>query len=104
MPEGGNILISTENRYVDRPIEGYDHVEEGDYVLLTVQDNGMGIPPGDLSRIFEPFYTTKDVGVGTGLGLSISYGIIEKHGGTIEVESHKGKGTTFAISLPVSQL
>jgi len=54
-------------------------------------------------RIFDPFFTTKDVGKGTGLGLSISYGIIEKHQGTLEVESSKGKGTTFRITLPVIQ-
>jgi PAS domain S-box-containing protein len=75
-----------------------------DFVFISISDSGHGMSKEVQKRIFEPFYTTKDVGVGTGLGLSISYGIIDKHGGTIEVESKSRKGTTFVISLPVSQL
>ncbi|MFC2075346.1 ATP-binding protein [Bdellovibrionota bacterium] len=75
--------------------------QDGKKVVITFRDNGPGIPPENLDRIFEPFYTTKEVGTGTGLGLSISYGIIEKHGGKIEVESKPGEGTTFTIRIPI---
>jgi signal transduction histidine kinase len=76
---------------------------EAGQVVIQVADNGPGIPPEILSRIFDPFFTTKDVGEGTGLGLSIVHGIVERHGGTIEVESEVGKGTTFTVTLPVDQ-
>ncbi len=72
MIDGGTILVSTENRYVDRPIRGYDHVEEGDYVTLTVSDAGVGIAEKDIEKIFEPFYTKKVMGrSGTGLGMAV---------------------------------
>ncbi|MCD4716612.1 MAG: PAS domain S-box protein, partial [Desulfobacterales bacterium] len=75
MPDGGKVLISTENRYVDRPIRNYDEVNEGDYVSLTVSDTGVGISKGDLERIFEPFYTKKVMGrSGTGLGMAVVWG------------------------------
>lgn len=70
---------------------------------ITIEDNATGIPEEDLKKVFDPFYTTKPVGEGTGLGLSITYGIIEKHGGSINVESQTGKGTRFIIELPVKQ-
>jgi two-component system, NtrC family, sensor kinase len=72
----------------------------GDCAIVTIADNGCGIPAADLRHIFDPFFTTKPVGEGTGLGLSISYGIIERHGGKIAVESKEGVGTTFSIELP----
>jgi two-component system NtrC family sensor kinase len=72
-------------------------------VLLQVADNGEGIPPENLSKIFDPFFTTKSEGKGVGLGLAVSYGIIEAHGGDIEVRSTVGEGTTFAVSLPLEQ-
>ncbi|WEF34770.1 ATP-binding protein [Pseudoduganella chitinolytica] len=71
------------------------------WVWVEVGDNGMGIAPENLKRIFEPFFTTKPVGSGTGLGLSLSYGIVNRHGGRIEVASVVGKGTRFTIHLPV---
>jgi two-component system cell cycle sensor histidine kinase/response regulator CckA len=72
MIDGGTIFVSTENRYVDRPIRGYDHVDEGDYVTLTVSDTGVGIPQKDIEKIFEPFYTKKVMGrSGTGLGMAV---------------------------------
>ena len=74
---------------------------EGRMVMVCVHDNGPGISPEQQKKIFDPFFTTKPVGEGTGLGLSISHGIIERHGGKIEVESASGKGTTFTISLPI---
>lgn len=72
-----------------------------DVVWMEIEDTGCGIPKENLSRIFDPFYTTKPVGKGTGLGLSLSYGIIQAHGGRIDVRSEVGKGTTFRITLPV---
>lgn len=74
---------------------------EGVSVLCTIRDNGSGMSPEVRSKIFDPFFTTKPVGSGTGLGLSISYGIIQQHGGTIEVSSEPGKGSTFTITLPI---
>lgn len=71
-------------------------------MAVAISDTGSGIPESQLSKIFDPFFTTKPVGEGTGLGLSISYGIIEQHGGTIEVKSRVGVGTTFTVSIPIS--
>jgi signal transduction histidine kinase len=70
-------------------------------VLLHVSDNGEGILPENLAKIFDPFFTTKPEGKGVGLGLAVSYGIIEAHGGDIEVKSAVGAGTTFTVSLPL---
>jgi signal transduction histidine kinase len=70
-------------------------------VVVAIADTGYGIPPENLNRIFEPFYTTKPVGEGTGLGLSISFGIVERHGGTIAVDTRFGEGTTFTVTLPI---
>lgn len=72
-------------------------------VWISISDTGTGIAPENLARIFDPFFTTKAIGKGTGLGLSVSYGIIEKHGGRIEVASRPGEGTSFTIWLPISQ-
>ncbi len=75
---------------------------EGEKVIVTVKDNGTGISKEDLDKIFDPFYTTKKIGEGSGLGLSITYGIIEKHNGTINVNSTLGEGTEFKIELPLN--
>jgi two-component system, NtrC family, sensor kinase len=72
-----------------------------DEVYVEIEDNGVGIPRADQSKIFEPFYTTKPPGRGTGLGLSICYGIVEDHRGRIEVESQPGRGSIFRVFLPV---
>jgi signal transduction histidine kinase len=72
-----------------------------DRVFVSISDTGCGINPDHLSKIFDPFFTTKPVGEGTGLGLSVSYGIIERHNGTIGVESRFGQGTVFTVSIPV---
>ena len=102
MPNGGNLFISTENLYIDRPIRGYDHVAEGDYVTVTVSDTGIGISEEDMKRIFEPFYTKKVMGKsGSGLGMSVVWGTVKDHNGYIDVESTKGKRTTFTLYFPV---
>jgi len=104
MPDGGKVVISTGNCYVDKPISGYDHVEEGEYVILTVTDSGIGIPAQDLGRIFEPFYTKKVMGrSGTGLGMAVVWGTVKDHNGYIHVESVEGRGTTFTLYFPVTR-
>ena len=104
MHYGGEISISTENRYIDRPIRGYDHIDEGDYVILEVSDTGTGISPEDMERIFEPFYTKKVmVRSVTGLGMAVVLGTVKDHRGYIDIQSAKGKGTTFTIYFPVTR-
>jgi two-component system cell cycle sensor histidine kinase/response regulator CckA len=94
----GRISISTENSYIDKPISGYDDLEEGDYVVLKVSDTGAGIPQEDINRIFEPFFTKKKMGrSGTGLGMSVVWGTVKDHKGYIEVKSTMGEGTTFTL-------
>jgi signal transduction histidine kinase len=102
--DGGRIFISTINRYIDRPIKGYDDVEEGDYVVLEVQDNGSGISSKDLDKIFEPFFTKKAMGrSGTGLGMAVVWGTVKDHNGYIDVKSTEGRGTTFTLYFPVTR-
>ena len=104
MPEGGNLIVSTENRYIDRPVRGYDTVEEGDYVVLTISDTGTGISPEDMEKIFEPFYTKKKMGKsGTGLGMAVVWGTVKDHNGYVDVESTEGKGTTFTLYFSVTR-
>ena len=71
-------------------------------IEISIIDTGCGIPEEDLQRIFDPFFTSKEVGKGTGLGLSVSHGIVKAHGGTIEVESTVGEGSTFRVYLPIA--
>ena len=73
---------------------------DGRSIVVEIRDTGPGISPEDIDKIFEPFFTTKEIGCGTGLGLAIAYGIIERHHGTIRVESKLGKGTSFFVELP----
>jgi signal transduction histidine kinase len=101
-PEGGIITIHTHNRYVDRPINGYETVMEGDYAVLSVEDKGIGIAQEDLMKIFEPFYTRKRMGrSGTGLGMAIAWGTVQDHHGYIDVQSIEGKGTVFDLYFPI---
>ena len=88
MPHGGNLWVSTRT------------LPDGEQIELQVRDDGVGIPPEILPQIFDPFTTTKEVGKGVGLGLAVSKGIVERHGGHIEVASELGVGTTFQIILP----
>ncbi|HHT9145888.1 MAG TPA: ATP-binding protein [Candidatus Wunengus sp. YC61] len=102
MPSGGTLTITTEVIELDDVfIKVYGYGEIGKYVLISVKDTGMGMDKETQRRIFQPFFTTKEVGKGTGLGLSIAYGIIKQHGGYINVESEPGKGATFRIYLPL---
>ena len=104
IPLGGKIIVSTENRYIDRPIRGYDDVKEGDYVVLTISDTGTGISPDDMEKIFELFYTKKKMGrSGTGLGMSVVWGTVKDHKGYIDVQSTEGRGTTFTLYFPVTR-
>jgi CheY-like chemotaxis protein len=103
-PANGSISLSTRNQYVDRPIRGYDEVKEGDYAVLTVTDNGSGIAPENLKRIFEPFYSKKVMGrSGTGLGMAVVWGTVKDHSGYIDVASTQGWGTTFTLYFPVTR-
>lgn len=88
MPEGGQLEISIE--------------ADNNFVIISFRDNGVGIAPEHLSKIYDPFFTTKQIGKGTGLGLAVSYGIIQDHGGNINVESNPGEGTRFQITLPLA--
>jgi PAS domain S-box-containing protein len=98
MPEGGRIVIATRNLTLGHHEAG--SLPAGDYVKITVSDNGSGMPPEVVARAFEPFFTTKEVGKGTGLGLSQVYGFIKQSDGEVVIESRPGAGTTIAIYLP----
>jgi two-component system cell cycle sensor histidine kinase/response regulator CckA len=101
MPLGGKLTLRTSNVGADDSTrEAYKGMPLGEYVLVEVEDTGSGIAPDIIDKIFDPFYTTKDIGKGTGLGLSTVYGIIKQTGGFVYVESEVGNGTTFRIFLP----
>jgi PAS domain S-box-containing protein len=100
----GEVTIKTENRYVDKSIQGYDDVRAGDYVVLSISDNGEGIAPANLDKIFEPFFTKKTMGrSGTGLGLMVVWGTVKDHKGYIDVHSEEGRGSTFTLYFPVTR-
>ena len=99
----GIVAISTTNQYLDEPLKGYGDIRIGEYAVLTVADDGSGITPGDLERIFEPFYTKKVMGrSGTGLGLAIVWNMVQDHKGYISVKSSR-KGTVFALYFPITR-
>jgi len=94
----------TSERLDEKDLEENRSLIPGIFVKLTVQDNGSGIDPSVISHIFDPFYTTKDVGKGTGLGLSVVHGIVTSHGGIIKVKNHPEKGTIFDVFLPKTEM
>jgi two-component system cell cycle sensor histidine kinase/response regulator CckA len=101
MPAGGTLTILTANLTSEQPVRrGHEVMPPGDYVQIEVRDTGVGIPRENLERIFEPFFSTKEVGSGTGLGLSTVYGIVKQTGGFVFVESEEGQGAAFSILLP----
>ena len=101
MPDGGTVVVKTENRYADAPVAGFDTVAEGEYVVLTVEDSGVGIEEEDLARIFEPFYTKKVMGrSGSGLGMAVVWGTVKDHGGYINAKSDKDSGSIFELFFP----
>ncbi|MCX7179533.1 MAG: ATP-binding protein, partial [Proteobacteria bacterium] len=98
--QGGDIKVHT--RRALKPMANDPSQEPVPMVEIAVVDTGCGIPQENLKRIFDPFFTSKEVGKGTGLGLSVTHGIVTAHGGSIEVESRLGEGTTFRVFLPVA--
>lgn len=98
----GTVVVASENRSVDRPMQGYDTTIPGKYAVLVISDSGMGIPPENLDMIFEPFYSSKSMGrrSGTGLGMTVVWGTIKDHGGYLDVKSSPGNGTTITVLLP----
>jgi two-component system NtrC family sensor kinase len=96
----GKIVVESRRLLAKAPPK--PGVEPLPMVEIAIKDTGCGIPEANLQRIFDPFFTSKEVGKGTGLGLSVSYGIVKAHGGKIKVESAVGAGTTFRISLPIT--
>jgi len=103
MPQGGDITIATKRRSLSTADIASHGSEPGRYVVLTVEDNGIGMSPEIRDRIFEPFFTTKETGRGSGLGLASAFGIVKSHGGFIAVESTPGKGSLFTVFLPESE-
>lgn len=106
MPEGGNLTIVTAMRTLSEEDcgDGRLAVLPGSYIGIEVQDTGCGMAPETLARVFEPFFTTREQGKGTGLGLAAAYGTVQEHKGSICVDSVPGKGTTFYVLLPLSDL
>ena len=99
----GKIAVSTANRYLDEPLEGYEDIRIGEYAVISISDDGLGITPGDLERIFEPFYTKKVMErSGTGLGLTVVWNTVKEHDGYIHVKSSE-RGTIFELYFPVTR-
>ncbi|AOE60765.1 response regulator [Pseudomonas corrugata] len=101
MPEGGMLVVRTLNKHLDAGFtDAYTNLEPGDYVVLSVQDSGCGMPESVINRAFDPFFTTKPIGQGTGLGLSMIYGFSKQSRGHVAIDSDVGKGTTVSLYLP----
>jgi two-component system cell cycle sensor histidine kinase/response regulator CckA len=101
MPDGGKLTVKTANVTADESAQlSYKGLPAADYVRIDISDTGTGIPAEIVDKIFEPFFSTKEVGKGTGLGLSTVYGIVKQTGGFVYVDSTPGEGTTFRIFLP----
>jgi signal transduction histidine kinase len=103
MPDGGTIVIRTENRHLEHQKIGYGEPVSGDFATLTVSDTGIGIPAEEIERIFEPFYTKKAMGrSGTGLGMAVVWGTVKDHRGHIDVRSGVGQGTDITLYFPAT--
>lgn len=101
MPEGGKLIVETSNQVLHREFtEAYSNLEPGDYVMLSVTDNGSGMPQSVINRAFDPFFTTKPIGQGTGLGLSMIYGFSKQSRGHVSIDSEIDQGTTVKLFLP----
>lgn len=101
MPEGGKLIVETSNQVLHREFtEAYSNLEPGDYVMLSVTDNGSGMPQSVINRAFDPFFTTKPIGQGTGLGLSMIYGFSKQSRGHVSIDSEIDQGTTVKLYLP----
>ncbi len=101
--DGGRIVIKTYNCHLDRSVKGYEQIEAGDYIVLSVEDCGTGISQEDLTRIFEPFFTKKVMGrSGTGLGMAVVWGTVQDHEGYIDIISKPDQGTRFDLYFPIS--
>jgi two-component system NtrC family sensor kinase len=98
-----NLLVNAAQAIAERGVITLRSGRAGAEVWMEVDDTGTGISPEHLDHVFDPFFTTKPVGKGTGLGLSLSYGIVQQHGGRIEVKSVPGKGTSMRVWLPIRQ-
>jgi CheY-like chemotaxis protein len=104
MPQGGILTIQSYNCFLDNPVNNYETIPAGTYSVLSVKDSGGGIPDKDLLKIFEPFYTKKQMGrSGTGLGMTVIWGTVKDHHGFIDVNSVEGQGTTFSIYFPITE-
>jgi len=105
MNESGKLKIKTENIYLDKPLVGYKTIERGEYVKLTISDTGPGISKLVLDKIYDPFFSTKEMNQerGTGLGLSVVHGVVEDNHGYISLETRAGKGTSFSVFLPATR-
>jgi PAS domain S-box-containing protein len=102
--QGGTLEITLADVFLEPKVgDRYSNLQGGLHVQLIVNDTGHGIDPVIMDRVFDPFFTTKEAGVGTGLGLAVVHGIVKGHGGVIEVESERGKGTTFKVLLPAAE-
>jgi len=103
MPDGGSIVVRTENRHLEHEKIGYGEPVSGDFVCLTVSDSGIGIPADEMERIFEPFYTRKAMGrSGTGLGMAVVWGTVKDHRGHIDMRSRVGQGTDITLYFPAT--
>ncbi|MCP4567609.1 MAG: response regulator [FCB group bacterium] len=101
MPKGGNLRIETKIMHIKKLLGGHDQIDEGEYVLLKVKDTGTGIAPEDIGKIFEPYFSKKEMGAsGSGLGLSVVYGVVKDHNGYYDIISKLNEGTEFIMYFP----
>jgi PAS domain S-box-containing protein len=104
MPAGGSLTLSTQSYYIDAAYNGFETIPQGEYAVLEVSDTGIGMPPADLEKIFEPFFTKKVLGrSGTGLGMSVVWGTVKDHEGYFDIATVEGTGTRFGLYFPATR-